>query len=163
MRRLAVFLAPLSAIVLFGSPALAANQVAPGQAFTGRVNGSFSHATVIVICPGPARTGHPAAGQTLEVLSPLPPVVAGTTISVGQTGTLGRAIVARFSDDRSQATTFHDYFVDLPIPTTLVLPCTGTGRVAFRPAPFGPGARTSVVSVTYVSLTVVPPVPLGAT
>ncbi len=147
--------------LVLASPAAQASpgQVAPGQAFTGRVNGSFSHATVQVICPGPAgggRRGHPVSGQQLEVLSPLPPVAAGIQVSVGQTGTRGRAIVARFQEDPVAAATFRHYFVNQPIPTSLWLPCQGTGTVVFRPTPTGRGAQSSVVTVTYVNLAVTP-------
>ncbi|MDQ6617923.1 MAG: hypothetical protein M3083_25060 [Actinomycetota bacterium] len=146
----------LAALALV-SPAAAgaANGVGPGQAFAGRVNGSFSDATVKVVCPGPAslgRRGHPISGQDLEVLSPLPPVAAGIKISVGQTGTAGRAIVARFTDDPSVATAFHQYFVNKPIATSMMLPCSGIGKVVFRPTPTSPSARSSVVSVTYVNI-----------
>lgn len=140
------------AVALMGPPAEATNRVGPGQAFVGRVNGSFGDAVVTVICPGPGLSkGHPASGQVLEVLSPPPPVAYGVKISVGLTGTRGRAIVARFSDDPSVATTFHQYFTMKPIPTSLLLPCSGTGTVVFRPSPGSPDARTSVVSVSYLN------------
>jgi hypothetical protein len=141
-------------------PSVAANRVGPGQAFTGRVNGSFSDATVLVFCPGPIRVGqrgHPLAGQPLDVLSPLPPVAAGTKVSVGLTGTRARTIQARFAGVPSVAAegplaaTFTQYFVNKNIPTSLLLPCYGTGEVVFRPTPTSPGARSSVVSVRYVN------------
>lgn len=152
-------------MALLGASALAVLSVAvveparrgdqPGRARTGlRGPGQrvFGDAVVTVICPGPALSkGHPASGQVLEVLSPPPPVAYGVKISVGLTGTRGRAIVARFSDDPSQATTFHQYFTSKPIPTSLLLPCSGTGTVVFRPSPGSPDARTSVVSVSYLN------------
>jgi hypothetical protein len=142
----------LAVFTLTGSAAAAANQVGPGQGFVGRVNGSFGDATVTVICPGPGGPkGHPAAGQQLEVLSPPPPVAAGVEISVGQTGTAAHAIVAKFSDDGSVPTRFGQYFVNQPIPTSLLLPCSGFGRVVFRPTPNSPTARPSGVSVHYVN------------
>jgi hypothetical protein len=147
------------ALALLGPPAGATNRVGPGQAFTGRVNGSFSDAVVTVICPGPGGLllkGHPAAGQELEVLSPPPPVAFGVKLSVGLTGTRGRAIVARFSDDPSVTTTFHGYFTSKPLPTSLLLPCSGTGTVVFRPSPGSPDARTSVISVSYLNPAVGP-------
>jgi hypothetical protein len=137
---------------LAGPAAGAANQVGPGQGFVGRVNGSFSDATVTVICPGPSGPkGHPAAGQQLEVLSPPPPVAVGIKVSVGMTGTKGRAIVARFSDDGSVPVRFRHYFVNQAIPTALLLPCSGVGRIVFRPSPTSPTARPSVVSVHFVN------------
>jgi hypothetical protein len=145
------------ALALLSPPAEATDRVGPGQAFTGRVNGSFSDAVVTVICPGPGLSkGHPAAGQQLEVLSPPPPVAYGVKVSVGLTGTRGRAIVARFSDDPSVKTTFHQYFTNKDIPTSLLLPCSGTGKVVFRPTPDSPDARPSVVSVSYLNPAVGP-------
>ncbi len=142
----------LGALVLAGPAAEAASHVGAGQAFVGRVNGTFSDATVTVICPGPAgQKGHPAAGQRLEVLSPPPPVAVGVKVSVGQTGSAGRAIVARFSDDPSVTTTLRQYFTDMPIPTSLSLPCAGSGNVVFRPVPNSGSARPSVVSVHFVN------------
>lgn len=146
----------LAVMGLTGPAAGAANTVGPGQAFVGEVTGSFSDATVIVICPGPAAKGHPAAGQQMEVLSPPPPVAFGIKVSVGMTGTAGRAIVARFRDDTSVTTTFREYFVPKSIPTGLLLPCSGTGKVVFRPVRNSPTARSSVVAVHYVNPAVTP-------
>jgi hypothetical protein len=157
-----VFGATTLAVVLLGvlsPPAEASGGVGPGQAFTGRVNGAFSDAVVTVICPGPGGpllSGHPAAGQELEVLSPPPPVAYGVKVSVGLTGTRGRAIVARFTDDSSVTTTFDRYFTIEPIPTSLLLPCSGKGKVVFRPTPGSPDARKSVVSVSYLNPAVGP-------
>ncbi len=152
MRRAVIATVIVLTALMAGPAAEAAGGVGPGQAFVGRVNGAFSDATVIVLCPGPAGPkGHPAAGQQLEVLSPPPPVAFGTKVSVGQTGTAGHAIVARFHDDPSVPTTFGQYFVTMPIPTNLSLPCTGRGKVVFRPSPAGPSAKPSVVSVRFVN------------
>jgi hypothetical protein len=141
----------LAGFVLAGSPAVAANNVGPGQAFVGRVNGSFSDATVTVICPGPGgHKGHPMSGQKLEVIPP-PPVAFGVKVSVGTTGTAGRRIVARFSKDPSVATSIGQFSVNMPIPTSLLLPCGGSGKVVFRPVPTSPTARPSVVSVRFVN------------
>jgi len=145
----------LAGCLLAAPAALAAGRVAPGQGFVGRVNGNFSKATVTVFCPGPIRvgsTGHPIAGQTLEVLSPPPPVALGVVVSVGLTGTKGHAIVARFTDDPAVPIAFGSYFVNEAIPTGLRLPCGGTGKVVFRPTPTSKSARSSVVSVTYQNI-----------
>jgi hypothetical protein len=144
--------AALAGVAVACPAAGAENAVGPDQAFVGRVNGSFGDAAVKVICAGPgARRGHPAPGQQLAVLSPPPPVAAGTVVSVGQTGTRGRAIIARFSDDASVATRFGHYFAEMAIPTSLSLPCGGEGRVVFRAVPSSVSARPSVVSVRYVN------------
>ncbi len=37
----------------------------------------------------------------------------------------------------------------MEIPTTLNLPCSGTGQVSFDPAPTSPNAQPALVSVVY--------------
>jgi hypothetical protein len=137
-------------LALLGAPA-GATKVGPDQPFVGRVNGAFSNAAVTVICPEPSSAGgHPAAGQHLEVLFP-PPVDYGVKVSVGSTGSKARKIVARFSNDASRAISLTKLGVNVSVPTTLVLPCDGRGKVTFHPVPFSKSARTSVVKVDFVN------------
>jgi hypothetical protein len=49
------------------------------------------------------------------------------------------------------ATSIGQFSVNMPIPTSLLLPCGGSGKVVFRPAPTSPTARPSVVSVRFVN------------
>ena len=137
-------------LLLLGTPVGATN-IGPNQPFVGRVNGSFSNAAVTVICPGPSsKSGHPASGQHLEVIFP-PPVAYGTKVSVGDTGSKARKIIARFSNDASTAITLTRLGVEVAVPTMLVLPCSGSGKVRFGPLPASKSARASVVSVHYVN------------
>ncbi len=149
-------------------------KVGPNQYFDGLVNGQAGlSSTPVVIrmaCFGPLRpgqTGHPMAGQTVEVRRPVVIVVGHT----GNTGPFGNRIVAFFGPPpplpvvsgptpgspptATGTVTFMHYGVVKPIPTSLVLPCSGTGNVFFVPMPFTPPTATStpqpaVVPVTYV-------------
>lgn len=145
-----------SAVVTLAFGAVAGAQpasvkIAPHQTFIGAVNGEQVNASVDVECPGPLRIGqmgHPAGGQTMGVSSPAPPI-AGT----GDTGSRGRSITARFITSSSAAAspvvTFSDYGTQ-PIPTTGMLPCSGSGTVVFSPSPTSHTARSGSVSVSYV-------------
>jgi hypothetical protein len=127
-------------------------KIAPHQTFIGSVNGEEVSSSVDVVCPGPMRvgqTGHPAAGQTIGVSTPAPPI-AGT----GNTGSRGRSIIAQFITPSTAtavpAVTFSKYGT-LPIPTTGMLPCSGSGAVVFSPLPTSHTARSGKVSVSYVA------------
>jgi len=142
--------------VIAGAPGAAwgATTIAPHQAFVGRVNGQFANATVTVVCPGPARgeSGHPAGNQPLEVISPPPPGVPN--VSVGNTGSAGRRIVAIITIPSGQvvvAATFHKYFASIDIPTSLTLPCEGSGVVSFVPEPSSSSSKASTVKVTFLN------------
>ena len=162
-------LSALSALSVFGAlpqaPAGAAvsppDRIGPDQVFTASVNGSFGikgPATIRVACLGPVRagaTGHPNAGQTVEAFRP---EVVGT--HHGFTGPRATSIVAFFGapppgsknrDGAATTVTFHRYGTPGAIPTSLVLPCSGTGQVSFVPLPMSPPTSTDlVVPVVYV-------------
>jgi hypothetical protein len=141
----------LSCVGLLAAGVAGATKVGPNQVFVGRVNGAFSNATVTVICPGPSATsGHPATGQRLQVLFP-PPVAVGVKVSVGNTGSKAHKIVARFSGDAAVGITLTKLGVNVAVPTTLVLPCSGNGKVTFRPVPASSAARSSIVTVHFVN------------
>ncbi|MBV9032631.1 MAG: hypothetical protein JO364_20490 [Pseudonocardiales bacterium] len=102
-------------------------------------------------CFGPIRpgqTGHPLAGQTVEVL----PVAAATTRDIGFTGSAAHAVDVSFSPTSVLAplVVLRDYAVSAPIPVSLSLPCYGTGQVTFIPVPTSPTARPATVTVSFV-------------
>jgi hypothetical protein len=145
-----------SAVVTLALGAVAGAQpasvkIAPHQTFIGLVNGEQVSASVDVECPGPVRVGqqgHPAAGQTIGVATPAPPI-AGT----GDTGSRGRSITAQFitsSAASSPVVRFSEYGTKA-IPTTGMLPCAGSGAVVFSASPTSHTARSGKVSVTYVA------------
>ena len=134
-------------------------KIGPNQYFSASVNGQLgigAPATIQMACFGPLRpgqTGHPMAGQTVEVFRPEVIVT-----HEGFTGPNARTISAFFNGPppsratAAGAVTFTHYAVSKKIPTSLVLPCAGTGNVYFVPfpkTPIGP-AMDAVVPVTYV-------------
>jgi hypothetical protein len=143
--------------------AVASTAIGPNQSFVGLVNGHASKATIDVVCPGPARlgqTGHPAGGQTIGVQFPPPSTVP--VVPTGYTGTRGRSIVASFispvaaqASPASSTVVFSQYGT-VSLPTTLLVPCIGSGSVLFTPKPTSKTARSATVSVSYVNLAVAP-------
>jgi hypothetical protein len=136
----------------------ASNAIRPNEVFAGMVNGQLSNAVIYVVCPGPARLGqlgHPISGQTLGTESP-PPSAALT----GNTGSRGRFIRALLvspvpTSSTTSTVVFSKYGTE-PIPTTLDLPCSGTGSVIFVPQPTSKTAHSATVEVTYENLAVTP-------
>ncbi|WUH89068.1 hypothetical protein OG900_02260 [Streptomyces sp. NBC_00433] len=133
--------------------------IGPGQTFVGQVNGVTIGAVIKVGCFGPvtpSSTGHPLSGQTVSVQ-----LIAGNApdqATVGYTGTSATHDLAGFGPASSvtAATDIKAYGLGVPIPTSLNLPCYGTGTVGFVPAPTSPTAQTATVAVTYVSIGVNP-------
>ena len=134
------------------APASAADLVGPNQYFEGLVNGQARQATVHIVClgpPQPYQLGRPAPGQVVAVRRASP---SGPT-ATGFTGGAAREIVAFFSPSASNAPEVRltQYDVAVPVPTSFLLPCTGTGRVIFWATPPSSTARTYTVAVTFVS------------
>lgn len=139
-------------------------RVGPNQQFVASVNGGNgvpTPATIRMACFGPvtpSSTGHPMAGQYVEVYRP-EVIVA----DLGFTGPTARTIQAFFGAPPPSPVTpgtvsagadvaFTRYAVRKAIPTSLTLPCSGSGDVYFVPlpgTPLGP-ARDAVVRVDYV-------------
>jgi hypothetical protein len=125
--------------------------VQPQQTFFGLVNGSSIDAKVEVACSEavrPGETGPPVSGQTIAVRSPSP-----STVPSGSTGSLGRKIVARFvttSAAASSTVTFTHYGSE-PLPTTLALPCLGSGTIVFSPKPTSATGRSETMTVMFVT------------
>lgn len=143
-------LAAAAALALSAGAVAAQSPVGPNQQFAGVVNGKAADATIFMVCPGPAfpgQTGHPKAGQGVEVVE---------NTGAGFTGSAAREIVAAFGPSSSVAETlvFTEYGVTQDIPTTFLLPCAGTGTVVFSPAPTSPTARNATVKVTFVNIAV---------
>jgi len=137
----------------------------------GRRGNSSAPVVVSVACAGPIRpgeTGHPVAGQTVEIL-PAASVRAhsgftgdaATSIeaffgapppAAARTSATSRAIGSRSTGSRSTDTvTFHRYGLVRPIPPSIDLPCSGTGQVTFVPFPrTPPTSRPAIVPVVYV-------------
>jgi hypothetical protein len=131
-------------------------EVGPNQSFAGTVNGSFGRpvpATITVVCPGPiVSTGHPLAGQSVAVTRAIP-----TFSDSGFTGRDGRTISVFFGPPPPTANaigpiSFDRYNTPRPIPTSLDLPCGGSGVVTFLPFPRSLTARAETVAVRYANI-----------
>jgi hypothetical protein len=132
------------------APALAgATAVGPNQLFIGLVNGLHGQANVMMGCVGPTHpgeTGHPLPGQTFEVRLTL-------DVPGGNTGSAANRIVAFFAPVPvavPNGVTFKQYNVRKPIPTSLTLPCSGSGLVEFAPEPSSSTSRPDTVPVHFV-------------
>jgi hypothetical protein len=127
-----------------------AGVIRPDQTFFGLVNGSASGANIKVACSQavrPGEMGHPVSGQSIAVRSPSP-----STVSSGDTGGRGRTIIAGFVTTSSSApssVTFTHYGSQ-PLPTTLLLPCLGSGTIVFSARPTSSTARSETMAVTYI-------------
>ena len=60
--------------------------IAPNQSFVGLVHGTNGASRILVVCDGPAGTGHPVAGQRVEARS----VLNAPEAEVGFTGARAR-------------------------------------------------------------------------
>src|SRR5580704_13437969 len=159
-RGCAVGLLVLAALAI-ALPAGAAVKVGPGQYFTGVINGHDGNTaipiTIRMACFGavkPGATGHPMAGQTVAVHQLFPPTTTG---SLGYTG--NDAEIGAFFDVVPPAATsgsvtstpiFKRYDVAKPLPTSLTIPCSGTGTAYFVPIPVVPPSRPASVPISFV-------------
>jgi hypothetical protein len=132
-------------------------KVAAHQTFGGLVNGKngvSSPAPIRMACFGavrPGQKGHPMGGQTVEVFRP--EAIRG---SFGNTGARASSILTFFHTPppkpapSASTVTFTRYGVKKAIPTSLSLPCAGTGKVYFMPLATSSSARTATVRVGYI-------------
>jgi len=137
-------------LALTAGSAFAQTPIGPNQQFAGAVNGSEVNANVYVICPGPVgpgSTGHPRAGQGVQVIE---------NSGSGFTGSAARRIVATLNPASSAATAFvfTEYGVAQDIPTTALLPCGGTSTAVFAPQPGSTTARNATVTLHYINIAV---------
>jgi hypothetical protein len=156
----------LGLVLLVGTvlalPAGAASTIGPKQYFTGVINGHDGNTVVPIAirmaCFGavrPGETGHPMAGQTLSVHQLFPPTAtAGSLGFTGNDAEVGVFFNAPPPVASSGAVTttpiFRRYDVTKRLPTSLTLPCGGTGTVYFVPIPVIPPSRAASVPVTFV-------------
>jgi hypothetical protein len=159
--------APLSAaaaLALATAPLASADAIAavgPNQYFTAQVNGpasSTGSSVIKVVCPGPVtpgELGHPVSGQTVEAFLVLPPVTVPNQL--GFTGSAAHQIDVFFtpaSSGTAAPVVLTAYGVVAKIPTTLLLPCGGSGVVSFVPEPGSTTARSYQVPVVYENIAV---------
>jgi hypothetical protein len=166
LRTFTPVLAALAASALAAPAAVAdpvpdAVPIRPNTFFTATVNpnsaGTAAEPVIKVVCPGPVtpnETGHPVAGQSVEVQEVLPPGPA----TLGFTGSAGTSIDAHFSAPSAATANppivLTAYFVPVQIPTSFNLPCGGEGTVSFVPNPTSPTARSVAVKVLFLNIAV---------
>jgi len=155
-RPLATVLAGVATAALVtatATPAAAATAIGPGQYFSGVVNGRLGSATIAMACFGPTypgQTGHPMAGQTVAVRQQFPPGTPTGTY-IGYTGSAATGIaVGAGSTSTTSPLVLSSYDTPVALPTTLTLPCGGTGTVRFVPTPTSSTATVATVAVTFV-------------
>jgi hypothetical protein len=145
----------LPAVQAFGSPGHGASvKVAPRQDFRAFVNAKNGKAVIRVLCPGVAATGHPLSHQTVRVTRIIDPI----TPNDGLTGSAGTSIGAWLTWPTRVApappayiATFTRYRT-LRIPTSIAVPCSGSGEMLFLPTPGSSTVKAGAVSVTFVNL-----------
>jgi hypothetical protein len=141
------------ALIGAASPAQAGVRIHPHQYFTGLVIGKKKLSVIDVGCAGPAKTGHPVPGQSVEVKLMVP-----TADSGGYTGNHGKQINAALIWSNGPVTvvtaiaTFTAYSVKKAIPTTIMVPCSGSGVMSFTPNPDpDKSGMPATVDVTFTS------------
>jgi hypothetical protein len=159
-----IALASVSALIVGGALAIPASAqaspVGPKQYFYGQVFGpassSSTQAVIGVACTAAGTTGHPLPGQSVEVEQIYPPISSAVTL--GYTGNFGTEIDANLIWSRGTISvlipiaTLTGYDVKLPIPTSVTVPCSGSGVMSFAPSPDPDNSgAASDVSVTFVS------------
>jgi len=151
----AALVTAMAAAPAWADPVIDPAPIGPNQYFYGLVNDHAGQANILMGCAGPAGgTGHPLPGQTVKVF----PGPAPTSNDVGFTGSAADAIAVRFPSPTVASTPviLRDYAVSAEIPTSLTLPCSGSGTVAFVPDPTSPTAHPATVTVTFISIGVGP-------
>jgi hypothetical protein len=119
---------------LLAPPAGAAAPIRSNQHFIGLVNGKQAGAVVKTVCPGPAtsgRTGRVMAGQTLSVARR-----AGGSGYTGPFGQVNAWFVPSQQGPAPVQVRFTSYGEPLTIPTSVRVPCDGTGTVEFSSCPY---------------------------
>ena len=149
----AVAVAVLAATCAAQLPASGAS-IKAHQHFVGRVNGQPSVATVHTVCAGPAtagRVGSIASGQTVSVRH--------VSTGKGYTGyfsTIYAWFVQNASENGHKAATITAYRTKVAIPTSVRVPCEGTGRMEFSSCPYlapcAYGWVPTYVKVQYVNI-----------
>ena len=153
-----VGLLALSTLAVAGSAA-AAGKVGPDQYFTGVINGHDGNTVnpidITVTCSviGGTTTGHPAKGQTLAVHQMFPPNGSGLgyTGNDSEIGFFTALPPSGTTKASSKSVTFTKYDKTKKLPTSLVVPCSGTGNVYFVPLPVSPPSEAQSVPVQFVS------------
>jgi hypothetical protein len=126
--------------------------IRPDMYFKGYVNNHPPGKAVIkVACALGATTGKPVGGQPVEV-EPMP--ATSSVTDLGYTGSAGDKITASLIQPTAAAgvIVFTSFYVKEDIPTTITVPCSGTGTMTFAPSPTSKTAKTAKLSVTFKNI-----------
>ena len=116
--------------------ASAQQAIGPNQRFIGLVNGSNADPAVYVVCPGPVyagRTGPVAGGQTMSVAQVA--TGGGYTSVFSSVNSWFVPVPASYPANPAELK-FTEYGVPQSIPTSIRVPCGGTGQVEFSSCPY---------------------------
>ncbi|HEX4830332.1 MAG TPA: hypothetical protein VH478_04485 [Trebonia sp.] len=134
----------MSALIVGGGLAIpavarAAANIGPRQYFVGEIfntSSAAADATILVVCPSGALTGHPAGGQSVAVHEVVPPPA-----TLGYTGNYGVKVDVSLIFTVGGVTTvdsiatLSQYDVRAPISTGITVPCSGSGVMSYTPLP----------------------------
>ena len=155
VKLIAVLAFSICTVGLGTATSLAQTSIGPDQHFIGLVNGSNAPVTVYTVCAGPlwpGRRGPVAGGQTMAAAE----VLRGG----GDTGPFSQIyswFVPRHHHTPT-ALTFTTYGTPQTIPSSIRVPCDGSGKVEFSPCPYlapcASGWTADFVRVTFVDIAV---------
>lgn len=153
LRTLLPAAAALATVALTGPAAFAAPAsgtyppIGPDEPFAA-AGPSVTYTVRCALPPTPGETGTPAANQDLYVV----PAILGTPVR-GFTGANANHLDAVFSFTSmpSETVEIDYYFLSVPLPSTLRLPCSGSGVLTFVPLPTASNAQSETASVTYTT------------
>ncbi len=155
MRRSSLFAVSVAIAVMVAVGSAGAqtsgDPIRPGQIFNGFVNGSLKDATIKMACgatPRPGALGHPAAGQTLEVARGLDLQPSGFT---GRTSRISVDMRLRRPVPHTVHLADFSTYATVALPTSITIPCAGSGDVVFSPFHGGPSARSVAIHVLLVN------------
>jgi len=122
----------VTVVSMVSAPA-GAEPIGPNQHFSGLVNGTRSSAVVTTVCAGPAagRTGPVAGGQTLMIVRG-----RGRHGDTGPFTTIYAWFVPQSEGTTPTQLRFESYRTPQAIPTSVLVPCHGTGEVEFSSCPY---------------------------
>lgn len=155
MRTLTFVLLTAAVGLAAGSPVgaqAAGAPIGPKQAFSGLVNGAGANAVIEMACFGPTRPGqmgHPLAGQSLEVLRSAAVAHGGFTGRAHEIAGYLAFPASATATGVAKAAIFGSYGTAAEIPTSVELPCWGSGQAEFTPVMGGRTARSASVSVSF--------------
>ena len=146
----AVITLALAGLAMAPAAAAAATPIGPNQIFLGLVNGSSTKVKFDVVCPGAANKGRPV-NDTVGVEKLQDPIPG-----FGRTGKASAIAASLEYKSGSSSVTEHvvnfTTYTTKPVPTSVVTPCSGTGRMVFSPIKGGSGATSASVTVTFINI-----------